>query len=297
VTTAPWLESVGTLTPLGIRFWDAVTDAQVTDGLDVLARPQTGSARPVRAFRTTSGVYAFAGLPGLRQVEHRAPDVHAGFPPPTTHFLVEVTDRRRRFLPTLFGVMVPHKGVYPTGAVYSPPDGGPPAGGFPGFYLFSSCVRPVMPGIAAVRARLVDRDRPLGPGAYEPARHALVEVEVGGHRWFGVSDARGVVVVLLPYPRFAGSIGVSLPDPGMRTQSWDLTVRVRYQPDLVSTPPWSQVPRFETVAGQPDGGIWATRSLRVSSWQQLLRLGEELELRTGGHATSELLIDAEGSPP
>jgi hypothetical protein len=294
VTTAPWLESVGTLTPLGIRFWDAVTDAPVTDGLDVRARPETSGARPVQAFRTTSGVYAFAGLPGMRQVEHRDPDAHEGFPAPTTRFLVQVTDRRRRFLPTLFGVMVPHQGVYPTGAVYSPPDGGPPAGGFPGFYLFSSCVRPVTPGIAAVRARLVDRDRPLGGGAYEPASHALLEVQVGGRRWFGVADDRGVVLVLLPYPRFTGSIGASPPDPG---QSWELTVRVRYQPELVTIPPWSEVPRFETVAGQSDGGIWPTRSLRVSSWQRLLRLGEELELRTGGHAMPELLIDAEGSPP
>ena len=43
-------------TPLGIRFWDPATDAQIGDGLRERAWPD-GATEPVRdAFRTGSGI-------------------------------------------------------------------------------------------------------------------------------------------------------------------------------------------------------------------------------------------------
>ena len=59
------LERVTAFTSLGIRFWDAALDRPVAERLAVTARPlDAPTARPVRAFRTLSGVEALMGLPG-----------------------------------------------------------------------------------------------------------------------------------------------------------------------------------------------------------------------------------------
>ncbi|HLP57643.1 MAG TPA: hypothetical protein VK186_02380, partial [Candidatus Deferrimicrobium sp.] len=62
-------EQVNTFTPLGIRFWDSALDRQVGDHLLVKAYPVHGYGSPVHAFRSASGIYAFQGLPGLREIE------------------------------------------------------------------------------------------------------------------------------------------------------------------------------------------------------------------------------------
>jgi len=71
------LERVTIVTALGIRFWDALLDAPVRDGLDVTARPLGQRAGGTVAFRTASGIYAFRGLPGLHDVEYPAGDALA----------------------------------------------------------------------------------------------------------------------------------------------------------------------------------------------------------------------------
>ena len=109
------LERQTIFTPLGLRFWDPVTDRQVGNDLVVTARPEEGSGPVMRAFRTASSVYAFQGLAGLREVEYPSePRTRFRSPPEQRGFIIEITDARKRFLPTLFTVQLPlaERGLY-----------------------------------------------------------------------------------------------------------------------------------------------------------------------------------------
>src|SRR5215469_1413091 len=85
------LELTRTFTPLGIRFWDLTQDIAISGGLDVQLRWLNSQAPPLPATLTTSGVYAFFGLPGLRAAEH--PDGSGQFGPARTFsYVVTVSD-------------------------------------------------------------------------------------------------------------------------------------------------------------------------------------------------------------
>ena len=110
------LEQTTVFTLLGIRFWDAVRDAQVRDSLLVTARPVIAASPPgiaasrpaIRAFPTGSGVYAFQGLPGLHDIERPAENgVSTTSPPIQRRFFVEVRDEQKRVIPMVFGVELP----------------------------------------------------------------------------------------------------------------------------------------------------------------------------------------------
>lgn len=118
------LEEVRIVTVLGIRFWDAARDSQVSDGLVVSARAEGTTAPRVTAFRTLSGVYAFQGLPGLHDLEYPPPGATpAASPPLTARLIVEVEDTEDRFVPVAFAVEVPlpYRGVLTTAVGGSPP--------------------------------------------------------------------------------------------------------------------------------------------------------------------------------
>ena len=63
------LEELATFCVLGVRFWDATTDAQIRRGLRVRAWPEAALRPVVAASRTRSDIYAFHRLPGLGAVE------------------------------------------------------------------------------------------------------------------------------------------------------------------------------------------------------------------------------------
>lgn len=106
------LETTRVITPLGIRFWDMVANKQVSDNLVVTARPDKMDLPIISAFRTPSGIYAFQGLPGLHDMEYPVGDSDPG-EHKKKRFIIEVEDQLRRFLPVVFSLDLPIKGIFP----------------------------------------------------------------------------------------------------------------------------------------------------------------------------------------
>ncbi len=300
------LEERTARTLLGIRFWDPALDEQVRDSLVVRARreafpfsPQEGVGPERTAVRTAGGVWAFHGLPGLRALERgEEPDPPASPPgaPEAARFLVSVEDARRRFLPVAFTVdlPLPYRGPWNPGLEASPLSAAAAR-----CYLFPAPNRPAGPGLAAVRAQLADADRTGPDGGPAPAAHALVELELeGGDRWYGLTDRRGSVTVLLPWPTVTGTIATSPPNgtfPPLARQRWRVTVRVRWSPGLPTHPVAGGAPDLRAVRHQEPARLWPDAGPTVPELEAELAYGRELVLRTSGRP--ELLIEAAGSPP
>ncbi len=300
------IEQTLTVTPLGIRFWDAATETQVRDGLQVTARPATApaslpaasAALKRRAFRTLSGVYAFQGLPGLHDFEY--PDEIGPAPtlppslPDAVSFVIEVHDAYRRFVPVVFEVELPlrERGVFPF-----PDSGSLPGDPVPGFYLFPSAVRKAPSGLAVVRARLIDA------GTGEAAAHAVLEVEINGERWLGVADDTGRAVVMFPYPVMTISLAGSPPEGGtpLHEHDWPLAARVRYHPAVQAVPAGSALPTLQSIVAQGASGLYSVApdsfpaTTPVAVLPATLRYGEEAILRTQNQ--SVLLIEPTSSIP
>src|SRR6185295_5527945 len=102
------LERISILCPLGVRFWDAVTNASISDGLIVAAYPAGQPWLRREAFLTRSGIFAFRNLPGMRDVENGAGgEAFWQSPPLEKPFVVEMSDTRGHFLPLKFTLNVP----------------------------------------------------------------------------------------------------------------------------------------------------------------------------------------------
>ncbi len=247
--------------------------------------------------RTGAGVYAFGGLPGLRDVEYPTGErASEGSPPNTRPFTILVEDRRGRFLPMVFGVDLPlnDKGIFLKGR-FATPENSPP-----GFYLFSAPTRSASAGLAAVRATLVDAT------TQQAAAYAVLEVQTGERKWYGISDARGATAVLFPYPTFSSAIDSSPPEAlqpqALLQQQWDLTIGVRYAPDALIFPlDQNTPPDLKSIFSQPPGDIWPDQplsppnQLRRDTLQAELQFGREVILRTNG--LSELWIAPDGLEP
>lgn len=299
------LEELEVVTLLGLRFWDAVRDDQIREGLVVRAWP-AGAGRPVvEAFRTRSGVYAFRHLPGLRDAERpsSAPAEAATSPPTLRPFVVSVVDPRRRFLPVAFTVELPlaERGVFLT----APPDAGSPAGpaNAPGVYLFSSPVRERSPELAVVRGELVDAT------TGKPAGHALLRLEVaGGGVHFSLSDGGGRFAVLLPFPTLVGRLGSlfgSPADPGspparpIGERTWEVDLRVAWEPERLDPVGGTAEPEYREILSQAEAGVLldaaSPGSPPVAAWSGVLDFGGEVVARSTGR--SRLFIVPGGSSP
>lgn len=270
-------------TPLGIRFWDPASDSQVAHGLSVHAWPD-GATEPVRsAFRTASGIYAFQGLPGLREVEYPANGGGSASPPAGQRFVVAVEDEQRRFLPAVLRVDAPFLGIYPTAAAASPP-----GEALPGVYLFSAPWRTAT-GLAAVRAELVRES------TGEPAAWAVLELDVEGSGvWHGIADERGSMAAFFPIPPFQATLGSSPPGPQAppQEQQWQVTARVLFQPSHLETPAGALTPDLRTILTQAAGVVWASAGgAPAAEFDATLTFGQDLILRSAGHAETRLLID------
>lgn len=270
-------------TPLGIRFWDPATDSQVAHGLRVRAWPD-GATEPIRtAFRTASGIYAFQGLPGLREVEYPADSSGSASPPVVQRFVVAVEDEQRRFLPVTMRVDLPFYGIYPTALVASPP-----GEALPGFLLFSAPWRTAT-ALAVVRADLV-RESTGAAAAY-----AVLELDVeDSGTWHGIADERGSVAVFFPIPPFQATPGSSPPGPQAppQAQQWQVAARVLYEPAHLETPAGADAPDLRTILTQAAGAIWATAAgAPAAALNATLSFGQDLILRTTGLAETALLID------
>jgi len=288
------LEKVSVYTPLGIRFWDLAADEAVTDGLEVSIRPPGRSDLRRRAFKTASGIYAFQNLPGLRSLESSDPDLPAGAhpqpasPPFDWRFVVEVKDRLSRFLPVNFLVDLPHRGIYPTKALISPP-----GASLRGFLLFSAPSRQTRSDLAVIQAQLVER---IGPGQVRPAAYAALEIKAPQqYAWKGIADENGAVLVSFPYPPFAAEVAPLSPPPGppeTRIQAWDITIRVYYKSNIVQSRPDSiaRLPDLGAILKQPVAQMLRTpAAVGQTQLEDRLVFGQPLLLQTTG--TSEFWIE------
>ncbi len=292
------LEELEVFCPLGLRFWDAVRDRQVRQGLRVRAWPHVARRPVVEAFRTRSGVYAFQGLPGLLPVERPSPGWPAASPA-SRDFVVEVTDPRRRFLPAAFRVELPlaERGVF----LARPP--GSPVLAPPGFYLFPAPTRGHGPEIAAVRGELIDAV------TGRPAARALVRVDLpAAPTSVTVADQGGRFAALFPFPPLVGTLvplsssppasPASPPAPPIAVRTWDLSVRVAYEPGRLAALPGSAEPEYREVLRQAAAGVLlddASPPAAADAWTGTLGFGADVVVRTDGH-TQLWIVPGDSSP-
>jgi hypothetical protein len=273
------LERVAHVAPVGVRLVDSSTGQTISDGISVrFVLPFPG--RPTDAFTTPSGIFGAHGLRGLRRWELR--DVGddgtlEDVPQPSLPFRVEVRDQSGLFHSFAVDVMLPSDGLLavPCGSPPLSPPGSPPDEGSRFLPLFSLPSRPVPPGTAAVRGRLLyESDR-------SPAAFAALEItpKPGADPVRGIADARGEVVVLFPYPQPAGLAGS--PPAGTKQplakSTWNVGVRV-FAPPVGSPPGVDGLPDLCTFLHQSPATLLTGSSPPTELTEATLEYGRELVL-------------------
>jgi hypothetical protein len=295
------LDTFSRVTPLGLRFWDAVLEMVVGDGLTVTAYPEGQGFRRTSAFTTPGGVYGFAGLPGLHAAETGAgDDAYWTFwtnPAQAQRFVVEVSDPAGRYQPFSLTTDLPRRGLYTWDCTgLASPLASPVAPGPPAVPLFSAPGRAVPAGMAVVRAELWD----VVAGA--PAAWAVLEVTpLGQPPAQGIADAAGRVAVLFPYPEPAmPPVALGSPLGGsagsLAQQQWTVALRAAYTP----RPP-SSTPDLCATLSQPAAFLWADTARSQPRTEAQLFFGQELVVRTKDSATGArlptLYVTTAASPP
>jgi len=284
------LEVVKIATPLGLRFRDIVTLNPIWSGLSVKASPIDDPLKSVNAKPNGHGIYYFSHLPGLRDFEYSDEDLDLDKTPytsPLPQFIIQVEDIENRFQSVAFLVSAPQQGIYPN----SEPLGSPFT--LSSYDLFSSPVRPTPAGFAEVRVDLKDSD------TEEPAKYALLEVQTETGTYFGLSDTSGKAVTMFPYPPVEVALEGSPVLMGTRIslgyQTWQITIKVRYQPSAVQNFSELKKPNLRTILSQSHATITEFDSSPDSETVQVtLTYGRPLVLKSEG--SSELHVISGGSP-
>ncbi|MCA1564713.1 MAG: hypothetical protein LC803_03455 [Acidobacteria bacterium] len=302
------LERLTLVAPLGLRFHDAATGERVGGGLVVTVYPANNTAQRVAAFVNRSGTYVLHHAPGLRAFAHGAGDDEFwNNLPPTQTFVVEVIDEERRFQPFLFEAELPApRGLFNWVSPFEP---SPPAGG-QSVPLYSAPARAPRSGMAVVRADLWNAE------ANAPAAWAVVEARLDGQLHArGLSDARGSVALVFPYPKPTDSpLSSPLASPPVNKnvplleQTWELTLNAGYAPqddDAARQP--SPLPDLRAALDQlnaPPAVLWADFAAEEELSGATLKYGQELILKSQDSITvsppapqSVLFITPAGSPP
>jgi hypothetical protein len=285
-TLGPLLETVPRTSPLGLRFWDVATGADVGTGLRVTAYPANNPVLRTEAYRTYSGRYAFRGLPGLHAFE--TGDGSTAFwqnLPPPRPFVIEVKDDARCFQPFQFTALVPGRGLFG----WKCPQAGPalsPDGTVP---LYSAPARPVPSGLAVVRAEL------HVAGQDVPAAWATLEATLNGSLLArGLADDQGRVVLLFPYPEPL-LLELESPPPGTQRpftqQSWSLDFTVRYD---APAGPMPRLPDLCQALSQWPAQVEPLASTTLVYGQELVLRG--LQNVSPPAVRSVVLVTPAGSP-
>ena len=300
------LERIVHVAPFGVRFRDAVTGAQVADGLLVEAYSKAAASRRRRvedeisgrrrAFINRSGVHVLMELPGLRRFENGEveEDVREASPPGAGLFMIEVEDISRRYLPFSFETQLPFKGLFvwdenplPFESPLAPevPDGLP---------LFSAPTRSTPAGMAVIRAELWDET------AGTPAAYALLEARFKGTLLGrGMADKVGRLALIFPYPPPAKLPQTSPPSgsgsiPPLTQQEWAIELTARYGP-LASPPVFEQkFPDLYTILSQQTARLWQDAARTEELTTAMLKFGRECFVRT--EVASPLTSPLEGAP-
>jgi hypothetical protein len=267
--------------PLGLRFWDTVLDTPVGAGLDVVVFPPANPGLQTSGTSNTTGIYVFHHLPGLRSFERGAGDAAfwASLPPPKS-FVVQVQDPSGRFLPCQFEVEVPLVGIAPF-VCGSPLQ-------LASVPLFSAPTRQPPPGMAVVRAELLDTS------SGRPAAFALLELRLSTTLAArGAADAQGRIVLFLAYPEptgFAAGSPMSGGGRALTDQMWTLDLTAAYSPSASA----QIFPDQCATLNQAPALLWSDAAQTRQFTQAPLRFGQELILRSG--VLPNLLVTPTGSP-
>ncbi len=278
------IERLTRVAPLGLRFWDAVSNAFVTDGLLVQAvpKPATGvyGGAPATAIPNHSGVFVFIHLPGLQTAEIGLGDKdYWTTPPAQLDFLVTVTDALDRYFPFTLTVKAPTQKILdfscasgkPTPLLTTQPENCVP--------LYHKPGRAAPAGFGAIHATLARNSSDP-----QPAALAMVEAYIDTNLVArGFTDASGSVSLYFPYPK------IVLPNPlanrpPLTKQTWPVDLIVF----SALSPPPGDPPDLCDLVGQPA----ASPLQQVSPNQPLqtldLLFGQELVVQTNDK--SELFL-------
>ncbi len=282
-TLSPIIERVTLVAPLGVRFWDAVTDTVIAADLQVTAYPAGASARRVSGILNHVGVYTFQHLPGMHDLEQGTGDAeywpHRPVPRP---FVIEVGDLTGRFLPFQFTVGLPVQRVYVWDC---PPGASPLASATRGVPLFSAPSRPIPSGMAVLRADLWDAL------ADAPAAGGVLEAWTAGRLWArGLADGKGRTTLIFPYPEpVAPALGSPLGAlPPVADQTWPLALRAFYQyQSPVGTTPF---PDLCIALSQQPAQLWADPARTRPLPEITLRFARECIVRSSDSAGAPLSV-------
>lgn len=295
---------------LALHFSDAVTGQAVTGGLDVRAwRHDAADPRPAHHFTHAersqqSGIYGFPTLPGLEGYQ-----IGETVTPGGLEYLVQIVDRRGRFLPQTRHFALPQATPQAVESV-----------------LFSTLTRPIPTGYAAIYGELLRTSVPAGVPpeitVLAPATWARVTVvrpaDIPGDpplAFHGYADARGNFVVMIPYPLITDDM---LLDEAL----WNLDVNVAHDPAAIEVDqallerllpiadPATRAPLQATLEAQPAALLFDTVTivdadaqiynvigpLNETQTSLTLQFGQSPVVRTAidasAEALSELLIQA-----
>jgi len=287
------LEEQSTFCTLGVRFWDAVFDAQVRNGLSVLVWPESGR-RPISSGkRTYSDIYAFHRLPGLGPIERPLGRERGTLgSPDSLPFVMEIVDLKRRFVPCAISLSLP----LPDRGLFMTQPSGSPGTSAPGFYLFSAVTRERSPNIAAIRGELTDEL------TGKAAAHAYVQLEIAGEDpYYTIADRNGEFALQLPFPTLPGGLKpLDASPPGMPVadRTWQITVSIFYQPGILSPLPGSDLPDLRDIFSQDRADLFIDTGSPANvadRWLGTLDFSGEIVLRTGELPTMTVVPAA--SPP
>ncbi len=290
------LDRLTMVAPLGLRFHDSSSGALVGDGLSVWAYPTGKPSTKREAIGNRKGVYVLHHGYGLREREHG--DGTAAYwqnpVPPNKDFVIEVTDQQRRFQPFQFTASLPFEGIFRFDSALESPLGARTT-----VPLFSSPVRSVPSGMAAIRADLWDTSLDA------PAAWAMLEAFTGSKfLGRGIADDQGRIALIFPFPTpisFApasppGSPPGSPPvatSPPLTEQVWPLELRAFYTPERpLSSPPdflgdaGVALPDLRFTLSQPPATMWADAEQTEILQETNLRFGRELILKSRPSLTS-----------
>ena len=248
--------------PLGIGFWDTVTDVLVDHGLSVSLRPRHVAEPRLRSSVNARGIHVFHGLPGFPAQTLVTDEPVGTSPPAARRFTFDVADDDHRFLPFSFDADCPVSGLFVPACIQDSP---PQSAYVP---LFSSATRIAPGGMATVRAELRDANSDA------PAAWAVVRAEYQGRELGrGVADADGKLVLIFSYPEPA-----VLSPPTVYPWRWSIRLHATYATPIGVVP---STPSLCAVLGQPPASLLLDASPAVELGEQSLEFGRELIVTSG----------------